>query len=268
MNEYIGKSCPFCKSPFAEDDEIVVCSECDIPHHKECWVQNQGCTTFGCMGTIKGIDGSSTTVTATEISFEDNSEEKVQGRSFCPKCGSPRAADDLFCANCGNNFSSGQQSYNAQQGYNAQQSYGAMTGDISDGELHRFIVNESPRYIYKFKELKSRGESYSWNWAAFFFSAFWLFYRRLYAYGIAAIAAALFISLIPPLSVFSILLNIATGIFGDYLYLDEVEKNIRAARQMDEPDRSYFISRKAGVDVSTVMIVVGVAFFFVALSSL
>ena len=55
MNDYTGKICPYCKTAFKPDDEIVVCSECDMPHHKDCWIENQGCTTFGCLGTIKGL---------------------------------------------------------------------------------------------------------------------------------------------------------------------------------------------------------------------
>ena len=52
MNPYIGKRCPYCNSVFKEDDHIVVCSVCDMPHHFECWQDNQGCATFGCTGLI------------------------------------------------------------------------------------------------------------------------------------------------------------------------------------------------------------------------
>lgn len=55
--EYIGKICPYCKTAFVEGDEIVQCSACEMPHHKDCWIENQGCTTFGCQGTIRGLDG-------------------------------------------------------------------------------------------------------------------------------------------------------------------------------------------------------------------
>ena len=41
MNDYTGKICPYCKTAFKPDDEIVVCSECDMPHHKDCWIENQ-----------------------------------------------------------------------------------------------------------------------------------------------------------------------------------------------------------------------------------
>lgn len=71
MNKYIGKICPFCKTEFKEGDDIVVCSTCDMPHHKDCWIENQGCTTFGCLGTIKSADEAVTSVTENEMSYDD-----------------------------------------------------------------------------------------------------------------------------------------------------------------------------------------------------
>ena len=52
MNDLYGKICPYCKTRLQQGDDIIVCSECNMPHHKECWIENEGCTTFGCSGTI------------------------------------------------------------------------------------------------------------------------------------------------------------------------------------------------------------------------
>ena len=54
---YDNKVCPFCKTTFSATDDIVVCSSCEMPHHKDCWVEHGGCTTFGCMGTINAVSG-------------------------------------------------------------------------------------------------------------------------------------------------------------------------------------------------------------------
>ena len=53
----IGKTCPYCKTPFQEGDVVVICSTCEMPHHLACWTENQGCTTFGCTGSIKETIG-------------------------------------------------------------------------------------------------------------------------------------------------------------------------------------------------------------------
>jgi uncharacterized Zn finger protein (UPF0148 family) len=34
-NIYVGKTCPYCKTPFKQDDTIVVCNACFMPHHFE-----------------------------------------------------------------------------------------------------------------------------------------------------------------------------------------------------------------------------------------
>ncbi len=41
-------TCPYCRTPFEEDDEIVTCSGCATQHHADCLKENGGCTVFGC----------------------------------------------------------------------------------------------------------------------------------------------------------------------------------------------------------------------------
>lgn len=98
MNKYAGKTCPFCKTEFKENDDIVICSSCDMPHHKDCWIENQGCTTFGCLGTIKTADSAETSVTATKVEFE---EPQVVSSVFCTKCGTKAPSGSSFCCKCG-----------------------------------------------------------------------------------------------------------------------------------------------------------------------
>ncbi|GHU64755.1 hypothetical protein AGMMS49983_11180 [Clostridia bacterium] len=47
-NSVIEKICPYCMTEIKVDEEVVLCSQCDMPHHRECWTENGGCTTFGC----------------------------------------------------------------------------------------------------------------------------------------------------------------------------------------------------------------------------
>ena len=49
MSNLVGKTCPYCQTPFKEGADVVLCDACGMPHHKECWVaNNNSCTTFGC----------------------------------------------------------------------------------------------------------------------------------------------------------------------------------------------------------------------------
>lgn len=52
MEAFPDKICPYCKSKIDIADGFVICSECLMPHHKQCWIENNGCTTFGCDGTV------------------------------------------------------------------------------------------------------------------------------------------------------------------------------------------------------------------------
>ncbi len=47
----IGKTCPYCQYPIKQSVEFVSCNSCKVPHHRECWEENGGCTTFGCKET-------------------------------------------------------------------------------------------------------------------------------------------------------------------------------------------------------------------------
>lgn len=41
-------TCPYCRTPFEPDDEIVACPACGTEHHADCFAENGGCTVFGC----------------------------------------------------------------------------------------------------------------------------------------------------------------------------------------------------------------------------
>ena len=123
MSEFTGKICPYCRTEFQEGDDIVVCSSCEMPHHKDCWIDNQGCTTFGCSGTIRGIDGSA--IPFPMQSYPPTAESMPRFQSppyapqpgvatmgaaatsalpeyiFCRICGQRCRSTDTFCIKCG-----------------------------------------------------------------------------------------------------------------------------------------------------------------------
>lgn len=39
--------CPYCRQPIDQED-VAGCPDCEIPHHLECWIENNGCTMVGC----------------------------------------------------------------------------------------------------------------------------------------------------------------------------------------------------------------------------
>ncbi len=55
MDDLIGKICPFCLNSIQEGDSVIVCPECGVAHHENCWYTNGGCTTPGCSHNPKAV---------------------------------------------------------------------------------------------------------------------------------------------------------------------------------------------------------------------
>lgn len=104
MENYVGKICPFCKTMINADDEVMVCPSCKTPHHKRCWDENRGCTTFGC---------SEQHCVAQETNPADVCKKcgaaLSDGQYFCSKCGTPKNAPKTdICPKCGAEITEGQ----------------------------------------------------------------------------------------------------------------------------------------------------------------
>src|SRR5437899_368441 len=41
-------NCPICQSAVAQDEVVVACPDCGQIHHRECWIEVGGCSTYGC----------------------------------------------------------------------------------------------------------------------------------------------------------------------------------------------------------------------------
>ena len=127
--DYIGKICPYCRTAFANGDDVVICSECNMPHHKECWIENQACTTFGCRGTIDAgtdtphpcleraplppvqADGSGGSFSAAATIKTERpssaSDAAIAVKVFCTQCGVENLSIYNFCFKCGSRLYKG-----------------------------------------------------------------------------------------------------------------------------------------------------------------
>lgn len=94
-------SCPVCCTEIQEGDDIIVCPDCKMVYHKDCWHDNNGCATYGCPSAgclnpppmkVDVQDGSSAqTVNANH----GNSAIR------CPQCNTQLEAGATFCWSCG-----------------------------------------------------------------------------------------------------------------------------------------------------------------------
>lgn len=303
MSDYIGKICPYCKTEIRAEDEIVVCSECDMPHHKECWIENQGCTTFGCLGSIKTAEDGANSVTTNHMNYGEQSTVSA-GTIFCSQCGAQQSGTSAFCTQCGSKLALGvepapvytqsnpanrdtyaytyqqsntyqqsssyQQYNNYQQGnsyvnaqYNAYSSYQNVT---IDPDVQQLVGTKTEYYIPKFQELKAQNKQTSWNWAAFLVAPYWFVYRKMYGYGISAFAIGFIISKIgsPILSFLSLGAYAVIGVFANNIYMKFLERKAQMVKNMSEPVNVQYIDKNGGVNsIATVL-----AFFGYALLAL
>jgi len=104
MENFVGKICPFCKTEIKEGDAVKICAACGIPHHEECWNQNNGCTTFGCSQQNYQAQGTNPTAVCAKCG-----NPLGDGQAFCAKCGTPNVAQQTACGKCGAPLEAGQE---------------------------------------------------------------------------------------------------------------------------------------------------------------
>jgi zinc-ribbon domain len=131
---------------------------------------------------------------------------------FCTKCGRELPGNAVYCSSCGAPAA-------------PADSGGTVAGSGLD-EVGLFVGKNAEYYKAKFRKFDVRGvESFAptWNWAAFFFTFWWMLYRKLYLWSFAWFV----LTFIP---YFGLVFWIAAGIAGNYLYYRHAAARIRDAR--------------------------------------
>ena len=263
MNKYIGKICPYCKTEIKESDEVVVCSVCDMPHHKDCWIDNQGCTTFGCTGTISTPKEheADTSEDDFEIIIYDDDFPEPEQYQYCPKCGARNIVDSVYCCKCGlpiSHRNSPVEPTNNQQysTYNAGYATSGNGQQIQGSDIELLIATNTSYYTSKFNEMRQRGSKTSWNWSAFLIAPYWMIYRKMYGYGAAVLGGFLLLSLLG--GWFSYLLVLAAyvvfGILGNHLYMDYIEKKAAQASMLSGQYKNEFVSKNGGTNIAAAIL--------------
>lgn len=96
-------NCPYCQTNIKENADKIICPSCHTPHHRECWEENGGCTTYSCQENpntkSKPVDIGNQTIGDIQRMLK---EEKKNAETFeCPKCKKYIEEGSLFCKYCG-----------------------------------------------------------------------------------------------------------------------------------------------------------------------
>lgn len=101
-------NCPYCQTNIKESADKIVCPDCHTPHHKECWEENKGCTTYGCLSNpqtkAKQVDVGNETVQNIERMLEQ--ERSTAELTDCPVCKKQIEKSSLYCKYCGADINS------------------------------------------------------------------------------------------------------------------------------------------------------------------
>ena len=214
--DYRNQLCDGCGLALKETDDVVVCPVCGTPQHRSCYEENGG----KCVHEAEHESGfvwHGEEIFAAQSSFVcpicGHSNEK--SASECARCGQPFTADALhrqtpqqtqdpavltdrlfFDAPHGEDemmpldeesrrqidFVLAQRMLQATPGMTDAQAQETLCGHPLR-QVMTFISSKAMTYLKKFRALES-GKKLGWNWAAFLFSPYWFFYRKLYKPGV------------------------------------------------------------------------------------
>jgi len=224
---YENEICMGCGKILTQNDDIVVCPECATPQHRECWKKNNRCVNEN----LHSPNFIWSPRNKEKLNEEPPKEEiKEVAVTTCPLCGHENPADADACENCGQPFvlygyrlnretkisKKNEEVYSykppftigedtssfssepeiEQEGFN-------FNGEIlentilgsSTKEFSIYIRAGVVKYYKKFKKAE-KGNHLNFNFAAFFFGAFWFFYRKIWKAGILFLTLAMCLSII------------------------------------------------------------------------
>lgn len=190
MKNYLNSECPYCGKKFTENDDIVVCPDCGTPHHRECYKEHGNCANSELHGNFEwGIPSESKT-------YESNSESEHNIDSFaCPNCGGMNPVGTNFCAHCGAPLPTENNTRRTPE-FTVTRIDGM--GNDMDGEnpmdVAQYVRTNIGYFLPRFISF-TKGNKFDTNFSAFIFSYFYLFYRKMYALGIAVFVSTTILSI-------------------------------------------------------------------------
>lgn len=212
---YDGYACPVCGKAFTENDDIVACPVCGAPHHRACWQKEGHCHFAARHGTpaqwtkedpaTKAAPAAQTAgdpVAAPDPFAAASPGSGDAPTRVCPHCGHRNPEFSEFCSHCGRELPpvdsaetppfgsfvppAGNYREYSPSRYNAPSSYTAP-GETFDGvdaeDVAAAVGSRNEYYLPRFRRMAQGEGVFSWNWAAFFLSPYWLFYRKQYLAG-------------------------------------------------------------------------------------
>ena len=189
MSRYIDEICGGCGLPIKESDDIVVCPECATPQHRECYDKNHACVNeekhgedFVWQAQNKPKEQPEEKPSEPTNKAEDNKKQSIV-KSITDFVESDDG-EELLSEGDRNQIERvlEERSKIVAPGMTPEQEQEMILGHPIK-KVMTLVSEKALYYLNKFRAMES-GEKFTWNWAAFLFSPFWFFYRKMYKTGI------------------------------------------------------------------------------------
>lgn len=129
---------------------------------------------------------------------------------------------------------------------------------VTPEEVRLFVGKNASYYLRHFSRFSVAGVDrfvVTWNWPAALFTFFWMLYRKMYL----AAGITFLLWWIPG---FNLLLHIAVGIVGNYLYSQHVRAKILDLKSFQPPDLALALREVGGVHNWVIPVGILAGFFF------
>ncbi len=109
-----------------------------------------------------------------------------------------------------------------------------MTTFNREENFATFIEKKTDYYLSRWNIFENSGEKINWNWAAFFFSAYWMMYRKMYVPAVAVFVGIRLVKYIIALGggefyrLVAVVGLLFTGALGNWIYY------VYASRKIDD----------------------------------
>jgi len=191
------------------------------------------------------------------------------GFVFCKECGNKNEHDAKYCINCGTSLSvdTAKEEYKDNLNISKELYQENYKTTFDDKDIEDFVYKNTEYYIPKFNTIKQTGQQTSWNWIAFLIPAYWALYRKMYLIGAIVIGVSLILPIGPMASfIVNVAVSIGFGLYGNYLYLNHIEKRLDSIRHLNNDEREEAIRSNGGVNLLLAIAVPVIGFILILIT--
>lgn len=207
MALYDDIKCPVCKNAFQSGEDIVTCPICGTPHHRSCYNSQGNCANAGLHGTdfsferkdFKDENEKPKQESDESKSVFENKDSTVNDEKVkCPNCNDEIDSGTPFCGHCGERLpNSNYTQFKAPPNPYAKakrEEYENIEETIEGHSVQDAAVmvrSKTEYFIPKF----IKNKKVSWNWSAFLFGPYYLFFRKMYKEGAIFLSLSMIVNL-------------------------------------------------------------------------